>query len=326
MKNWLPMLLATAAFTTTGVVAADENNNGYENGNCETECCSEDNGFHFWADALIMQPCRNMNFANTTVTATTAITSHYGEWDWDFGFRVGAGFQVPCHQWSVNAEFTWFSSDWDSTLNVAATSTANPFVANSFPFLLGTLTNGTVTTKMEMDYYTFDVVGAYSCCMCEALELTPYGGFRALWVDTDVTERLSAATIWTGATDGADYSSDYAGFGLTGGLRWKFYTCYPLHVIGHFGASTLLGAHDTSITVRQTGAAAGTLKADEDCRANLGLEGSFGFVWQGCAWGFPLDISARYEAISWNNLRDPFVNGQSTFALHGLSVRAGLNF
>ncbi|SCA63359.1 hypothetical protein SCG7086_AP_00210 [Chlamydiales bacterium SCGC AG-110-P3] len=344
MKHWLYTVLAAAALSTTGVAVAEEynhdhgshhangNGNGNGNGYCETECyeedCCDDNGFCVWVDALIMKPCHNLRYAQTvTGTAPALVYSDYNaEWEWDFGFRVGAGFKLPCHDWSINAELTCFKPSWEESVSVAVgTDIIRGGIATNMPFSHTAAAGiSSISTKMDVDYYTFDVVAAYNCCVCEALELTPYGGCRALWLDQAVSEINVGGGFAAAPGEKTTLSTEYTAYGVTGGLRWKFFTCYPFHVFGHFGISGVAGTHDLNAKAIQTDTE--TWSTSEECRPSFGVEGSIGALWECCAWGTPVNLGVRYEHTTWSNIFDPFSNGDRTFAMHGVSVRAGISF
>ena len=244
----------------------------------------------------------------------------HGEYDWEVGFRVGANFQVPCHQWKIGAEYTYFSSDWSRS--ITGTSLSPSTIGDNGSLLDASGDATSMTSSVDLDYHMFDIVASYACCMCEALELSPYGGFRALYIDQHVVESVLGGTYVAG--DGTNVNADMAAYGVTGGLGWTFYTCYPLHLFGHIGASALFGDADIGGNVTSAGATT-AVNLDEPCHSTLGVDGAIGLFWQGCAWGLPLNISASYEATHWTDVPNVFSSSKG-FGLHGFSGRATLSF
>ncbi|SCA63357.1 hypothetical protein SCG7086_AP_00200 [Chlamydiales bacterium SCGC AG-110-P3] len=358
MKYWIYRVLITLALSTTAISGAADYHDLYSNGCCEPECCDlgccdetesseleccnsgsseidysdsecyeETATFELWVDGLIMQPCQNLRFAQTAAAPPIMDCSDYlAHWDWDFGYRVGAGIKLPCDSWSVNAEFTCFRPSWAEALSVGAGTTIRASISTGAPFgFVPAAGVSSITTRMDLDYYTCDVVVAYRSCICDVLELTPYGGFRALWLDQSVAEVRIGGGFGVAPGSKTTLTDEYAGYGLTSGLRWKFFTCYPFQLLGHVGVSGLMGSHDLNAKAIQMGITRIWI-SEGVWRPNLSAEGSIGALWEYCAWDRLAHLGVRYENITWSDVFDPFGNGNNTFAIHGITIRAGLSF
>ncbi|MCB1072363.1 MAG: hypothetical protein H7A41_01360 [Chlamydiales bacterium] len=144
---------------------------------------------------------------------------HDLSWDWNPGFKVGLGFNLPHDGWDVFAEYTWIQTSPSGSKSQDATN------ANMIPYWNVTgfsLANGTlVKSKADWDAHYNNVTldlgrNAY---LSQYMKLRLFAGLQAAWINQDYTAQYD---LDTGAYGKLKLGQDFWGVGLRAGLNNSF--------------------------------------------------------------------------------------------------------
>lgn len=186
--------------------------------------------------------------------------AHDVKTDWNDGFRIGFGFDVPCSGWGVNVNWTHYDSESSShTLvdgpDVDVTSNPPEVISVSLPAIDGFTTElgfddeAYFRGKVNFQYNVIDLeLGKWLCCCDSALIFRPHIGFRF----ADIQEKfrssveLKGATVTLNGTQGIQTASfsnknDFKGWGVRVGLDTDLHLCSGWSLIGRGAASAIWG-------------------------------------------------------------------------------------
>lgn len=108
----------------------------------------------------------------------------YPDFKSDSGFRVGAGYLLPCLCWDVTLNYTRFNTHASDDVTV-------PTVGGSFSLweVWGPPAGGTFVTnassEWDLHFQTLDLEVGRSFCYGNYFVFRPYGGLTGVWTDDD---------------------------------------------------------------------------------------------------------------------------------------------
>jgi len=243
--------------------------------------------------------------------------------NWDWGFKIGAGYCSPCDGWDVNLQWTWFRNTSRSHLDYGYSSNASIIplwsnfvtqfadVSDQDPITDGSAIAATdATSNWKLDLYLVDFELGRAFWVSRYLNIRPFVGVRYASIEqkNQITYNGGAWSQFNLTVDALDYSqpalndyvrlkNDYHGAGLRAGLgsEWNFGCGWALY--GNLAASIVYG----KFTVRhkeKIRQATNTphnhitiLDADESLRASRAiLDMTLGVQWStmfcSCKYGF----------------------------------------
>lgn len=142
------------------------------------------------------------------------------DFDWNWGFRTGLGYNLPHDGWDLFANYTRLNSTADQRSTNADSDdilfgTVNaPSVARAF----GTATKA--KNHWHCDLNMIDLEMGREFYVSKWLSLRPFAGFRTAWVDQEFNVDYQGGTLAvTGQTYDIDQKNKYWGFGLRTGIN-----------------------------------------------------------------------------------------------------------
>jgi hypothetical protein len=178
----------------------------------------------FTADWLIWQGHENgTSYAVKTKAEQPSETALYDSsiknlhFNWDMGFRVGLGYNLPHDGWDVATKWTWFQSHAD-----ASVKSGNGVVFSSNPYDLAELSvdsytsaNSNLTIKLNM----IDLDLGREFFVSKWMTLRPFVGLRTGWIYQNMSSQyvtpLPASSITSFQSNA---KNDYWGIGLHSGI------------------------------------------------------------------------------------------------------------
>ncbi len=169
------------------------------------------------------------------------------------GFRVNAGYQLPCECWELNALYTYLpiesKSDFAQVL-IAPTSTHKQYIipnTNSFPFFqafgnsIGQVVFNSLSTKWYGNLSYVDIDLARTLTFGDCLSLRPHLGFRGAWVKQTL---IMGGDLQMPSTNNSTFgrftlTEKFTGYGAEGGIWTDWKLGCGFSVLGHFGGSIL---------------------------------------------------------------------------------------
>ncbi len=297
-KSSLFTALLSVVVSGVTVVSAQDCGSNYSSC-CETSCC--DGKFKLGAEWLYWKGEQdNMALAQTETGNSDPTSPDFLDTDvmrinpnykYSNGFRITAGYELPCNCWEVDLIYTNLPIHAKSSL-VAASNPLNnddfgapivgPFTViqpNPYYFVLNQMNSAlgdavssfvdyqTFQEKWQLNFNQFDVDIGRTICFNECISIRPHVGFRAAWY----TDKQNA--VFTGtSTDPFDsefssifeadakFRNQFTGYGVEAGL-WAFWQIgCGLSFVGHFGGSILYAKYtinedvESVVTVTDNGA------------------------------------------------------------------------
>ncbi len=261
---------------------------------------------------------------------------------WDWGFRIGLGYNFCYDEWDAKATWTDYrTSEKKTSTGVLLNLWGHSDVASS---------NNASTIKADWDlkYDTFDLelgrgFGA-GRCFC----LRPFLGIRAAW--TDQTFQTFADVILPEDTQSQGplsldlkATSDFSGAGFRFGLDGRFDFCWDVSLFGLASYSLLYGSFDTDFKESTTGLTVQDLViASSEDSFHMGLSSlqlALGLQWNRsyCCDRYRFGVHLAWEQNMWFQLNqmNHFQGALSTgnvyqengnLSLQGISFGARFDF
>lgn len=260
MKSLMSKLLGlTLCSLAVAPLAANGWGQNYSNCNncCEWSCC--DGKFVVGADWLYWKT--EQDCAVGTIVKFEefdnefegiAVKGDVKTWNqkYDNGFRVYAGYELPCDCWDIGVAYTYMPTN----AKIRSFESDDPFSSLGDVFVTDITDLQAIALEreelQEFDFFSakwnnninwIDVDLGRTICLCECFKFRPHAGFRAAWMDQKFR---SFAVQSLGQYENTSFATrikqTFNGYGLQGGLwgEWELGGC-GLSVIGHVGGSLM---------------------------------------------------------------------------------------
>ncbi|MBS0615308.1 MAG: autotransporter domain-containing protein [Verrucomicrobia bacterium] len=178
-------------------------------------------GVDLWvqAEALYMRPTEDgLGFAIKNKNGVTSFANGHvknARYDWDWGFRVGAGYNLDHDGWDILANYTWFRDETRRNVHEGVVLPTEAQPAN-----VTTATTQNAKTRLNLWLNILDVELGREFFVSKWLTLRPQMGVRALWVNRHYN------TEYSRLVQGSDYEvhmkNRFSGAGLRGGLNTQW--------------------------------------------------------------------------------------------------------
>lgn len=170
------------------------------------------------------------------VPAFDTTRSVHPKFQYESGYRVNLGYELPCDCWDVNICYTYMPSH-AKTNKFAAASAAETFVPASgtddeaYSFF---------TSKWNLNLNNVDLDIGRTVSFGECLKVRPHVGFRTTWFDQKFRSLSSIMLLDTTASFvAASTKEKFQGYGVEAGLWSDYKLGYGISLVGHFGGSIL---------------------------------------------------------------------------------------
>jgi len=329
----VPLVAATA------LVGAHFDGNMYydgSNGGCPCPCPCPDydnccaSGADFWVefDALVFKVCED-GLAYGTQTRTTPpigtgtptvvesrVKSPHFRWDW--GFRLGLGYNLPCDCWGIAVYWTHIHAHTRSRNREGFTPFTGPGTPTAFftPAwgFVGYNTDGDPTGidltrahwKMRLDM--LDVELGRPFCVSQCLTIRPHIGVRAVWLNQRYRIENFVVDVPTLGTETlvqeVRLKSDYEAVGLRGGLDTQWDLGCGMSLYGSAAASVVYGNFDLRSRDRyRTTATVTFFEFDVEqkhnvCACRAITDAGIGLRWRTCLCGDSMAVTLQ---IGWEH-------------------------
>lgn len=205
----------------------------------------------FTADWLIWQAHENgLSYAVKAPSGHSADTALYKSsvknmsFDWDFGFRLGLGWNLPHDGWDLYANWTWFQDDASETTTVGSGHVLFPVSAYQ-PANDSTEGFRSAHAKWRLHLNMIDLDLGREFFVSKWMTLRPFIGLRTGWI------RQHKSVTFTSAISTSDQTgsllkgtNNYWGIGPRTGLNTQWGLGHGLSFFGNMGCSLLYGFFD----------------------------------------------------------------------------------
>ena len=258
---------------------------------------------------------------------------HDLDWEWEPGFKVGLGVNLPHDGWDLYAKYTWIqSSTSDSTSQAAATTTLTPYwVPTTVDF--GFLSHARASWDIHFNDVNLEL--GRNSYLSQYFKVRIHAGLKGSWIDQDYNVHYTYAA--DGSRARIRQSQDFWGVGIRAGLNNSWQFLYNFCFYGDLALSILWGQFDldrndqytpagnVAVTTLHTGVSPHTFEPV--------LELGAGFRWD--LWfgngDYHFSLQAGWEHQLWI-LQNELIKGLGEpdhigdLVLQGLTVKARFDF
>lgn len=251
------------------------------------------------------------------------------------GFRIAASYFRAPKYWELWAQYTRICSS--GTNSVINPDSSNQYLTGTFPHSGNPLTKA--KSHIEMKYNTFDWLIDRVFIPNPHLRLRLLGGATVAWTDQDWNIRYFDRAAPEALTQ-IQNKWDFVGGGLRFGTMIDWYFGYDVYLTVATTFASVLGSYHnkTQQTNRHEPAPVRDTRY-HDVRPAFSVQTLCGFSWQKNFFSKRMEFFGGYELNSWFNLQEIYRSSggspedfketgvkTSAIALHGLTVRATLDF
>jgi hypothetical protein len=310
-------------------------------------------GFVFTADFIWWKAhMGNLSYAGTGVVDGGANVPLGGstskghlktpEFDFEPGFKVGAGLDFEHDGWDAFAEYTWLNGDKNrSHINARAGLGESSTTTTPTPSGIVTLVPlETASNTWEQSFNVLDTELGRNFFISHRLTLRPFFGLKAAWI-TEKYNNYFLTTTNTSTALGADSYNIHQkrnqrmwGIGTRAGVDTVWHFSKNWGIYGDLAATAMWGdfhskAKDTYTNVTTAAVTTNANVKSSITEVNMIFETSLGLTYM--TWfnddSCQFMMKAGWEEQIWfnmNHFTDSIRNGDLT--LHGLTVKFGVAF
>lgn len=230
----------------------------------------QENGLEFVAKTQNNGQINIPNFAlQNFISGKTSLKSPQFQWDW--GFRLGLGLNLPHDGWEVFASWTRFFSDAHKHVTAAPNTFLTPMLLNAQgadnelanpPIITPGFTNQGLLTEARSHWRLHlnevDLELAREFFVSKWLILKPHTGLKTAWIrqkSNNVFENFLNISDFFPTITGVSQSMscNYWGIGLMGGLDTQWGLACGWSFFANFAASILYGYFQVAASESDTG-------------------------------------------------------------------------
>jgi len=332
-KVWAVMAVSLAA--ATSLVSADTYNNGPFVGPMNNNCCYDvcpascnpcgdlafsieglvwracEDGLAFGTQTTTAQECLNCTPSKITHEVNSRLKEPHFKWDW--GFRLGLGYALPCDCWGLQLYWTHYNTHTSSTHDESFITPSATVVGQFFTPAWGQVEfNGssaaaidstTAHWKLKLDL--LDVELGRPFCISQCLTLRPHIGVRAVWINQryNIDNFNTDTSSVTRTLQEVRLKSDFTAAGLRAGLDTQWDLGCGISLYGNAAASIVYGNYDVKseddyLFVINDNDFYEIRQKDQFCACRGVTDASIGFRWRTC---FCNDTIAMTWNIGWEH-------------------------
>lgn len=204
-----------------------------------------------------------------TPSSSGNITDYHMDFDYKWGFRVAAGYNICHDQWDVVGTYTRF--DVSTTTQVS-----QPATGSLYSYINSATTLSSAQDKWEVDFNLFDIEQGRQFFVSKFLRLRPKFGLRNLFLDND--QHLSFVDT-SGNLTSIKNDEHFWGMGILAGLDTVWTLGQGFSLYGNVGLAGLFGYFSPSQTIKTGATTQHTTKSGhlENTKGNLDL--ALGLRW-----------------------------------------------
>jgi len=328
-RNRIIFFIIILSLTSSKLRAEHNDFSGLPNVSTRTE-----SGFVFSADFLYWYPSEEINDIWASVISVGVDTSSWGapgfNFTWDYGFRVGTGYDFVYDQWDCALYWTWFRTDTNRSIPSQPNTTISPEFDAAF--LTGNSAQS-LQGNWSLLFNMFDWELGRSYWVSKGLSLRPFVGVKGGSIRQSIHAHYYDLTIQNVLTtnSGKEHlKNNFWGIGPSGGVdtKWNIKTLgsHFLHFFGDFSIATMWGNWTCTDVYRSTVPQTYSIKTKNSALGALMFQGFVGIGWDADLRSCKSHFSAKlgFETQLWlNQLRISTLQIQR---LHGDLTLQGLTF
>lgn len=304
---------------------------------CIPRCGNE---WNIFGDLLVWRASQETEgqWANVLTIKSLSLTEFEGvnfAFDWDAGFRLGAGYQCNNNSsWDVKFYWTRYHTDaHDSIGSAAGQVVTNDFFAGFISEFTGADESIAISADIQwaLHYDMLDLELGHTCCITPNLFLRPFLGLKGGWINQSIHsqwENILTEAPFTLFSSKENLRNDFWGIGPSAGVysRWNLLRCgsHCFSLLGNASTAMMWGTWGISDKYSSTIPQNTRVPIQTSHLGALMLQGFLGCGWETDIMQGRYHVAARlgYEMQIWfNQLRIPTFQ---QLMLHGdLTLQGG---
>ena len=178
------------------------------------------------------------------------------DFEWDWGFRVGLGYNFEHDGWDIGAQYTYFDSNGSDSTRAGQNSSIVPLRGSATI----TVTPGTgipdfifctsAKSQYDFDYQSLDLELGRAYFVSGKLSFRPHWGLKTAWLDQEQIARYTGGTAGVtvlgleGSTVHVKDDCNFWGLGPRAGVNSKWHLGNGFSIIGNVAGALLFGFFD----------------------------------------------------------------------------------
>ncbi len=243
--------------------------------------------------------------------------SKCAHFDWDVGFRVGAGYGMEHDAWVGKINFTWFQTNASNQTHSPSGGLTNELGA----FLTDDGTKAKV--RWNVDYYVIDLEVGRPFFVSKFFSVTPQWGIETAWIFQHVKTRYFLEPPIPVFIDQLKVraKNNFWGIGPRAGFDANWYFCEHFRLFGSLNAALLWGHFDVRDFEKESGPYISLIIDELDADLDTvvpNAQMALGFGWDSNIFQdrFHIGVSVSYEFQYWwrqNQMLTAFQLGSADF-------------
>ncbi len=185
------------------------------------------------------------------------------DFDWDWGFRIGLGYNFEHDGWDAFLNYTYFdSSDGSKT---AAGFNGSVIPLKGTPSITGStdLTSVTnATSNYKFDYDNLDLELGRNYFISRSLSFRPHFGLRSTWLDLTQRTNFYGGSVLLDNQLLVYDSNNFWGLGPRAGVNSKWHLTNGFSVVGNLAGALLYGYYKVEHNENDTTSLSHSLEID----------------------------------------------------------------
>ena len=233
---------------------------------------------------------------------------------WDFGFKVGLGYNTTCDGWDIGITWTWYRGKAHDKVEAEASDnyTLLPLWSAYNSSVGGTLFASDIESDWKLELNLIDIELGREYWVSKMMTVRPFMGLRIGYIDQSYNlkhkggaygEITSTSNLQSPINNEVDLKNDFHGVGVRGGLDSILHLGCGWGIYGNLAASVVYGRfsvdHDETNRLAQSPhTKSKVLEVKENFRASRAmLDLGLGLQWAGlfCDCKYGLSVSLGWE-------------------------------
>jgi hypothetical protein len=253
---------------------------------------------------------------------------------WDYGFRVGIGYDLIYDQWDTQFYWTSYRTEAKHTIPFASDAIVSAefdaaFLSDDGP--------QSIRAKWSLFFNMFDWELGRSFWVSKYLSLRPFIGLKGGWINQPIHVdyfNLAIGSVLTSNSGQEHLKNNFWGIGPSGGVNTKWnirtFNCQSFGFCGDFSLATMWGTWHCNDKYENTLFATSTVHTKKSTLGSLMLRGFLGLIWDADIHRCRFSTKLGYEMQIWfNQLRLATFQVQrlhNDLTLQGVTFHCQLDF
>jgi hypothetical protein len=280
------LCLAFLALSISKLSASQTDLNGLTNTATRAQCPSSN--WTVSADFLAWLASEEVASIWADIISVGDNTSSWGvpgfNFKWNYGFRVGLGYNLAYDQWDTTLYWTWFRTDAKHTLSSNSQISLQPefFAA----FLSGDIPRS-MSAKWSLLFNMFDWELGRSYWISKGVSLRPFLGIKGGWINQSIHAEYYDLIIHPSLPahnfGNEHLKNNFWGIGPLGGINCKWRTfnfeSHFFNLFGDFSAAAMWGSWACSDVYKNTLSKTSSVNTKNSTLGALMFRGFIGMGW-----------------------------------------------